>query len=84
MIRHRNSIESGKGRKRAISLALMMMGVFACLAVCSAQRSEKRRSEPDPRAPLTPESAQLSQKVDQSAWRRRFSRRGLLSGLPKG
>jgi hypothetical protein len=48
MNRHRNSIESGKGGKRAISLALMTMGVFACLAVCSAQRSENRRSEPDP------------------------------------
>jgi hypothetical protein len=83
MNRHRNSIESGKGGSGPF-IGFDDDGVFACLAVCYAQRSENRRSEPGPRAPLTPESAQLSQKVDQSAWGKRFSRRGLLGGLPKG
>lgn len=67
MSRHRTRVENVNSSQPAISLALMVMGVLACQTISYAQRSESRRSEPDPRAPLTPElAAQLSQNADHS------------------
>jgi Subtilase family len=65
--RMKHSSAASKCGKPAISLALMVMGVLACQSISYAQRSESRRSEPDPRASLTPElAAQLSQSADRS------------------